>query len=110
MSECYCRQLNVKTVSGDVNIDGISATDVDYSSTSGRGEFGFVSVKEMESVTTSGDVTLKLNGNGASVVMKGVSGKLYTELEHAKNAKAYIFGDGKADLRLVSTSGNAYIK
>ena len=63
----------------------------------------------MESVTVSGNVTVKLNGSGASVVMKGVSGKLYAELEHTKNAKAYIFGDGKADLRLVTTSGNAYI-
>lgn len=108
--ECGVRNLGVKTVSGGVSIDGISAADIDYSSTSGSGEFGFVDVKEMESVTVSGDVTVKLNGSGASVVMKGVSGKLYTELEHAKNAKAYIFGDGKTDLRLVTTSGNAYIK
>ena len=41
--------------------------------------------------------------------MKGVSGKLYAELEHTKDAKADVFGDGKADLRLVTTSGNAYI-
>lgn len=110
MSECGVKNLKVKTVSGDVSIDGISAADIDYNSTSGSGEFGFVSVGEMESVTVSGNVTINLNGSGASVVMKGVSGKLYTELEHTKNAKAYIFGDGKADLRLVTTSGNAYIK
>lgn len=109
VSECGVKNLKVKTVSGGVSIDGISAADIDYNSTSGSGAFGFVSVKEMESVTVSGNVTIKLNGSGASVVMKGVSGKLYTELEHTENAKAYIFGDGKADLRLVTTSGNAYI-
>lgn len=107
--ECGVKNLKVKTVSGDVSIDGISAADIDYNSTSGSGVFGFVSVKEMESVTVSGNVTIKLNGSGASVVMKSVSGKLYTELEHTKNAKAYVFGDGKTDLRLVTTSGNAYI-
>ena len=110
VSECGVKNLKVKTVSGAVSIDGISAADIDYNSTSGSGELGFVSVGEMESVTVSGNVTINLNGSGASVVMKGVSGKLYTELEHTKNAKAYIFGDGKADLRLVTTSGNAYIK
>ena len=88
---------------------GIEAADVDFSSTSGNGNFDIVSVKKIESVTTSGDITIVLNGSGASVVMKGVSGKLYTELEHTKNAKAYVFGNGKADLRLVTTSGNAYI-
>ena len=57
----------------------------------------------------SGDITIVLNGSGASGVTKGVSSELFTEIEHKKSGKAYIFGDGKADLRLVTTSGNAYI-
>ena len=95
MPECGVKNLKVKTVSGDVSIDGISAADIDYNSTSGSGVFGFVSVKEMESVTVSGNVTVKLNGSGASVVMKGVSGKLYTELEHTKNAFAACYDERK---------------
>ena len=83
---------------------------MDFSSTSGNGNFDIVSVKKIESVTTSGDITIVLNGSGASVVTKGVSSELFTEIEHKKSGKAYVFGDGKADIRLVSTSRDMYIK
>ena len=57
----------------------------------------------------SDGITIVINGSGASVVTKGVSSELFTEIEHKKSGKAYVFGDGKADLRLVTTRGNAYI-
>ena len=58
----------------------------------------------------SDGITIVINGSGASVVTKGVSSELFTEIEHKKSGKAYVFGDGKTDLRLVTTRGNAYIK
>lgn len=58
----------------------------------------------------SDGITIVLNGSGAAGVTKGVSSELFTEIEHKKSGKAYVFGDGKADIRLVSTSGDMYIK
>lgn len=88
--------LSVDTVSGDVEIESLSAESLTIQSVSGESKLGLSSLKKARLESVSGDMELTLlDGMGAKVSYEGLSGK----------NKDTTYGDGKASIQAESVSG-----
>ncbi|MCM3762638.1 DUF4097 domain-containing protein [Alkalihalobacillus oceani] len=114
--ESYQDRVNIKTVSGDLNMSGEQdLTGLDIRTVSGDVEAGPVTAPDVKVATTSGDI--EIHGlDGAAITLNSTSGDIEVSgLHGAINAKTvsgdimvdYVAGNQAADLK--TTSGDVEV-
>ncbi len=123
-----CREISIESVSGKINLNGISAEDSDISTVSGNiliaGDISELDVKGVsaklelmlqstprsiaaETVSGNVDITLADSTSGFKAELDSLSGKLKVGGENA--GKVYKHKDGMAEFEFESISGNVTI-
>lgn len=118
------------STSGDIEVTGAQMKNFDAQSTSGKIKAGKISAKtimtestsgkvsiectktpeNMDVESTSGDVTVKLPENaGFTADIDTSSGKFESDIPVKMNKNSYIAGDGSAQFKIETTSGDVKI-
>lgn len=121
-------ELNINTVSADFNVSGINVgkTDIDtvsgslslnykmktlnLDSVSGNIEVKAADGVECDADTVSGDIKIDITGcGGITVNYDTVSGRLSGDVEFKIDGHKYVNGDGSADFKINTVSGDVKI-
>lgn len=126
MSELVCHEIDVETVSGDLqgshvqtaiaNIDAVSA-DIELTGGIGGLDIDIVSGEcvidneimpyEIDFDGVSGNFTMHMpEGNGFNVKYDKVSGEFYCDFPTSHDSGRYIYGDGSANYHFETVSGD----
>ena len=106
--EAACaEQIRIDATSGNINADIEEAKSVKADSTSGNIRVKISGLETIELETTSGDVeTILPTEPGFTAHFSTTTGKVSYELPLEKKGDTYICGDGTADVKIETTTGN----
>ncbi len=127
---CYITDLNIETVSGQVNASNVILGSVDVESVSAKvsisgevdkinaesvsGKIDITSSKQLSSIdmeSVSGDITVSMpEGDGFTAEMESVSGDMNIDFEVTTKEDVRINGDGSAKYSFETVSGDASLK
>lgn len=99
------KDINANSTSGNISLGEVSTDMLILSSISGKCGVSLSKCSNAEFDTTSGDFTLKLNGQGASILHSTVSGKFSAD-DYSISEDRYIFGDGSCSIAASTVSGD----
>ena len=99
-----------RTTSGSVAIDNAVAGTNKIETTSGSVDLILVENADTTVYTTSGTVDLQLARDGAEVLYRSNSGRMYADSGYQMKGDLYVFGSGKGKVTVKTTSGNLKIR
>lgn len=88
------------SISGNIKVKKLTVNDAAFGTISGNVDISLKSVQTLDIETVSGNVILKINSVGATVVFETVSGT------YTANQKDGIYGNGLAQITVGTISGN----
>lgn len=105
---CEVNDAEFGTVSGDIDVVSEKITESETSTTSGKISMKMsASPNECEIGTVTGRIKLYLPENpGFTANISTVSGKIESDFDMNKDGNIYTYGDGGAELKIDTTSGD----
>ena len=121
-------ELSLETVSGNIQIAGLTAEKLDISTVSGNAKFSgavqeiswesvsgsltmtdTVYPREIKGESVSGDLYLKLP-NGGFTLKASTGGEVSCDVGTVKNGKSQVYGDGRTQISFDSVSGSLTLR
>ena len=110
--EISTNKLDVETISGEANVNRSFVKSLEFSGTSGSGQFFLtVAPDKIESETVSGDcvIVLPADATDFAIRLETVSGKVRCDFASTQQSGAYIVGAGGSVYEFESVSGDVRI-
>lgn len=107
LPEKYYDNININSVSADVDISNVSSYEIDLESVSGKIEMRQTSFKDLDVEMVSGNTDIYLPHSASfRAEIDSVSGDFNTDFAVTKQGDAYICGNGDLDVSADMVSGD----